>query len=269
MGVCYGCGTSYAAPWISRKLAYLIHIMGMTREVAKALLIDTAAGWNRQDDISHKIGYGIVPINIKDIVETKDDEIRFILVGEAAQFETYTYNLPVPMIKKKDKQYHPFFARATITYFPECNRNHGVDYTNTEMDFHFGRIDKDGNLKSINNNKQSDKGLNVIYEDAARKQYRKWDNVKHISDTIKKRSRLRDAYNGGLWGISIKRKERMGKKQHALPFGIVVTLKEMNGVNRIYEFIKACEAREWLVNILDVDNKHNIYMMSEEELILE
>lgn len=269
MGVCYGCGTSYAAPWISRKLAYLIHIMGMTREVAKALLIDTAAGWNRQDDISHKIGYGIVPINIKDIVETKDDEIRFILVGEAAQFETYTYNLPVPMIKKKDKQYHPFFARATITYFPECNRNHGVDYTNTEMDFHFGRIDKDGNLKSINNNKQSDKGLNVIYEDAARKQYRKWDNVKHISDTIKKRSRLRDAYNGGLWGISIKMKERMGKKQHALPFGIVVTLKEMNGVNRIYEFIKACEAREWLVNILDVDNKHNIYMMSEEELILE
>ena len=39
MGAAYVSGTSFAAPWISRKLAYLIHIMGLSREVAKALLM--------------------------------------------------------------------------------------------------------------------------------------------------------------------------------------------------------------------------------------
>ena len=38
-------GTSFAAPWISRKLCYLIDVMGLPKEVAKALIIDAAAGW--------------------------------------------------------------------------------------------------------------------------------------------------------------------------------------------------------------------------------
>src|SRR5690606_37450063 len=38
-------GTSYAAPWIARKLTYLIEVLGLTREIAKALIIDSALGW--------------------------------------------------------------------------------------------------------------------------------------------------------------------------------------------------------------------------------
>ena len=64
MGAAYVSGTSFAAPWVSRKLAYLIHIMGLSRELAKALLIDSAAKWDRKDDIFHRIGYGILPIHI-------------------------------------------------------------------------------------------------------------------------------------------------------------------------------------------------------------
>ncbi len=40
-------GTSFAAPWITRKMAYLIHVMGLSRELAKALIIDSAVGWDR------------------------------------------------------------------------------------------------------------------------------------------------------------------------------------------------------------------------------
>ena len=47
-------------------------MMGLSREVAKALLIDAAAGWNRKDDVSHRIGYGIVPKHINNIVKTYD-----------------------------------------------------------------------------------------------------------------------------------------------------------------------------------------------------
>jgi hypothetical protein len=33
---------SFAAPWIARKLSYLIDILGLNRELAKALIIDAA-----------------------------------------------------------------------------------------------------------------------------------------------------------------------------------------------------------------------------------
>ena len=268
-GAFYASGTSLAAPWITRKMAYLIHVMGLSREVAKALIIDAAAGWDRKDDPSNSIGYGVVPIHISDIIHSEDEEIRFILSGTADEYETYTYNLPVPVINNA----HPFYARATLVYFPHCDRNQGVDYTSTEMDIHFGRLNTTKAkpvIMSINDNVQAEEGLRVIYEENARKQYRKWDNVKHISDVIKSRAVARKAYDAGLWGLSIKTKERMqprGKK--SLPFGVVVTLKEMNGINRIEDFKKLCMARGWLVTKLDVQNRIYIYLRAEEEVEFE
>lgn len=212
MGAAYVTGTSFAAPWISRKLAYLIYIMGLSREVAKALLIDAAAGWNRKDDVSHRIGYGIVPKHINDIVKTSNDEIRFIMTGASEEYETYTYNLPVPIVDNA----HPFYARATLVYFPYCDRNQGVDYTSTEMDIHFGRVvTKRGSttIKAIDDNHQSEDQLITLYEEDARKMYRKWDNVKHISEEIKDKRIPRKAYDTGLWGLKINTKERLRKKK--------------------------------------------------------
>lgn len=189
--------------------------------------------------------------------------------GTTESFETYTYNLPVPIVKNA----HPFYARATLVYFPQCNRSQGVDYTNTEMDIHFGRVvSKNGkaSIASIDANRQSDDGLNIIYEEDARKMYRKWDNVKHISDVIKSRAIPRKAYDSGLWGLSIKTKERMQTTpQKTLPFGVVVTLKEMSGVNRIEDFKRLCMARGWLVSELNVQNQLDIYLRAEENLDLE
>lgn len=268
MGAAYVTGTSFAAPWISRKLAYLIHIMGLSREVAKALLIDVAAGWNRKDDVSHRIGYGIVPKHINDIVKTSNDEIRFIMTGASEEYETYTYNLPVPIVDNV----HPFYARATLAYFPHCDRNQGVDYTSTEMDIHFGRVvAKRGSttIKAIDDNQQSEDKLITLYEEDARKMYRKWDNVKHISEEIKDKRIPRKAYDSGLWGLKINTKERLQKRKEPLQFGVVVTLKEMNGVNRIDDFVKMCRARGWLVNRLDIENQLDVYAKAEEEIEFE
>lgn len=267
MGAAYVSGTSFAAPWVSRKLAYLIHIMGMSRELAKALLIDSAAKWDRKDDISHRIGYGVLPKHISDIVHSPDEEIRFLMMGTSEEYETYTYNLPVPIVNNA----HPFYAKATLVYFPQCNRNQGVDYTSTEMDIHFGRVvinkKNKATIKPIDNNKQAEDGLVTLYEEDARKMYRKWDNVKHISEEIKDRAVPRKAYDSGLWGLSIETKERTTTRtKEPLQFGVVVTLKEMNGVNRIDDFIKLCMARGWLVNRLDVQNQIDVYSKAEEEI---
>lgn len=268
-GAYYAAGTSFAAPWITRKMAYLIYIMGLNREVAKALIIDAAAGWERKDNLSNSIGYGVVPIHISQIICSPNDEIRFILTGTAEDFETYTYNLPIPVVKNA----HPFYARATLVYFPHCNRNQGVDYTCTEMDIHFGRLQTTSSksrIVPINGNLQSEEGLQTIYEENARKEYRKWDNVKHISEPIKTRAIPRQAYDSGLWGLCIKMKERMqSAAKQPLPFGVVITLKEMNGINRIDDFKKLCMARNWLVTQLDVDQQINLYNQAEEQLSFE
>lgn len=269
LGMAAVSGTSFAAPWITRKVAYLIHIVGLSREVAKALIIDSAAGWNRQDNKDFVMGYGVVPKRIEDITHSKDDEIRFIMNGTIDEYETYTYNIPVP----QDMNMHPFFAKATLTYFPTSDRNQGVDYTSTEMDLHFGRIkEKDGKavIKAIDYNKQSDEGIQNIYEEDARKLYRKWDNIKHISEVLKENAKPRKAYPAGMWGLSIKTKERLAAKAgRGLRFGVVVTLKEMNGINRIDEFIKLCMVRGWLVNRIDVQNQIDIYSKAEEEIEFE
>ena len=268
-GEAFVSGTSFAAPWITRKIAYLIHTMGFTREVAKALLIDAAAGWKRKDDISHSIGYGVVPKRIEHIMQTPSDEIRFIMTGSSNAYETYTYNIPIPIAKEKQ----PFFARATLCYFPKSSRHQGVDYTSTEMDIHFGRIkEKNGKaiIKSLDANKQGDEGFNLIREENARKLYRKWDNVKLINDVIKSGSRPRKAYGLGMWGLSIKTKERLRSKSgKGLQFGVVITLKEMHGENRIDDFIKLCMMRGWIVTQIDVHNRFDVYSKAEEDLIFD
>lgn len=265
----FSSGTSLAAPWITRKVAYLIHNMGLSREVAKALIIDSAAGWNRKDDSTHSIGYGVVPIKIENIIKSADDEIRFIMTGSTDSYETYTYRIPVPLSNDK----YPFFARATLAYFPNASRDQGVDYTDTEMDIHFGRVKEKKNgkigIEPINNNRQGDDG-HPIYEGTARDLYRKWDNIKHISETIKKGARPRIKYGDGSWGLSIKTKERLkSTRDRSTPFGVVVTLKEMNGVNRIDDFIKHCIFKGWIVNRIDVDNRVDVYQKAEEEITFE
>lgn len=280
-GANYVRGTSFAAPWITRKVAYLIHNLGLSREVAKALIIDSAADWNRKDDVSHSIGYGVVPIKIDDIVKTKDDEIRFIMNGSADEYETYTYHIPVPAYNEK----HPFFARATLCYFPKCLRSQGVDYTSTEMDIHFGRVkeekvssEKNGvktertrfKIVPLNGNRQSDLEYSYLPEENMRKMYRKWDNVKHINDKIKKNARPLKSYGTGDWGLSIVTKERLRERNgKGMPFGVVITLKEMNGKNRINDFIKLCMIRGWIVNQIDVVNRTDLYNKAEEEIEFE
>jgi len=262
-GDCSVVGTSYAAPWIARKMAYLVSVMGLKREVAKAMLIDAAAGWMQKKDPSTKIGYGVVPIKIEDILHSRDDEIRFILMGSLEKYSTYNYNIPVPIVNEK----HPYAARATLCYFPKCERNQGVDYTSSEVNLQFGRITKDG-LKSVNGNAQDSKELPSLFElteENVRQNYRKWDNVKYIAEKGYGKLQAKKAYANGSWGIKFTTKNRLktsdGKDLH---FGVVVTLKEINGKNRINEFIQQCSLRGWLVNHVNVESLVDVYNKAEE-----
>lgn len=263
-------GTSFAAPWISRKLSYLIDILGLSREIAKTLLINSATSWEEEKNEVELVGHGVVPIKIEEVVKCSDDEIQFVIQGKSIEYDTYNYNLPIPKIIENNLEKHPFLVKATLCYFPACSRNQGVDYTNTELDITFGRLNDKGELKSINNNYQMDKSQKYpTWEKDARDLFRKWDNVKHIREVYSGKNRSKKSYSSGLWGISLKTKERLSKKfGKNLKFGIVVTLKEINGINRIDEFIKNVQSRGWLVNTIDIDTRVEIFNISEEEIEL-
>lgn len=262
-GAYYSDGTSFAAPWIARKMAYMIDVLGFTRETAKALLIDSATDWNGiNEKKSPFIGFGKVPVRIEDVVDSKNDEIKFYIEGISSLYETYTHNIPIPMYKDK----YPFIAKATLCYFPDCDRMQGVDYTQTELDVYFGRINNKGNIQSINENQQSEGESSGINEEEARKYFRKWDNVKHISQILKKGSRAKSQYSNPMWGLNIKSKQRTDKNRKPLRFSIVITLKELGGVNRIDEFINQCSLRGWLVNKVNIENNVDVYNIAEQEL---
>ncbi|RXT58563.1 S8 family peptidase [Lacticaseibacillus chiayiensis] len=261
-------GTSFAAPWISRKLAYLIEVLGLSREVAKAMVVDSAIGWH--PELSKQAlalrGNGVVPLNIQDILHTRDDEIKFVIQGTVTQWETYNYQLPVPVVANKQ----PYVAKATLCYFPKCSRNQGVDYTNTELDLYLGRINDKGKIKSINENVQSFDNTHRVNESDARENFRKWDNIKHISEVLKPNARAKKVYSNPMWGISLKTKERLSNHDgEHIRFGLVVTLKEINGVNRIDDFIQQASLKGWLINRIDVANRVKIYNQAEEDVHLE
>lgn len=270
LGAAFVAGTSFAAPWIARKLSYLIDVLGLNREVAKAMIIDSARGWNETPTPEEVAiyGHGVVPIKIEDIVQTKDDEIKFVVTDISEKWNTYNYHFPVPL---KDDSY-PYFARATMCYFPICDRSQGVDYTNTEFNLHFGRIKDNGKLIEINDDKQNQEdslgtAKSFILEGEARERFRKWDNVKYISEKPKSRKIPKKSYKNKKWGMEIKTNNRLDPKDGVgLRFGVVVTLKEMYGVNRIDEFIRNCNLNGWLVNKIDIENRIDIHEKVNEEI---
>lgn len=270
LGAANVAGTSFAAPWISRKLSYLIDVLGLGREVAKAIIIDSARGWSEQPTPEEVAlyGHGVVPIRIEDILQTKDDEIKFFVSDISEKWNTYNYHFPVPLKNNK----YPYIARATMCYFPICDRSQGVDYTSTELNIHFGRIQNNGKINDIKGDKrnQSDdlnSEKNYLLEGDARARFRKWDNVKYIVEKSDKKMMPKDSYDNKNWGMEIKTNNRLDPKDElGIRFGVVVTLREMNGVNRIDDFIKNCTLNGWLVNVVDIRSRIDIYKKVNEDI---
>lgn len=270
-------GTSYAAPWIARKVSYLIDVLGFNKETAKALIIHAARRnpKNKNEDHFNK-GYGIVPIDINDIVKSKKSDITFTLSAESENWETYTHNIPIPV---NEKQYHPFLVTATMVYFVKGKRIQGVDYTSTELNLKFGPINKEegeGKIKSIDNNNQYKDNQNYeqkkISEQKSRNVFHKWENVKLITDKkIDSTNRPKGVKKkeGKNWGLSIEKANRFEiKKDEKIKFAVVITLSEIDGIDRSIEFINDC-SQYWTVKQINVNSQSNVYHKANQDIDFE
>ncbi len=126
-------------------------------------------------------------------------------------------------------------------------------------------MNRKGEIDDINENIQDEAG-HATCERKARKEFRKWENTKFISKILKK-NRALNSYDERLWGISIVSKERLTTSMTSnLNFGVIVTLREINGVNRIQDFITACTLRGWIVNEIILENRLMLYNKNQEEI---
>ena len=136
-GVAQVYGTSFASAWIARKLCFLIDVMKFPIEIAKALIIDSAAGWQYKQHnykYQHLLDYGVVPIDIHDVVYSSHDEIKFYIYDQSSAYQMF--NFQIPMLKDKDGNCD-YIARATMCYFPHASRWQGADYTDCELSLNF------------------------------------------------------------------------------------------------------------------------------------
>lgn len=261
-------GTSFAAPWIARKLCFLIDVMGYPKEVAKALIIDAAAGWEYKQynyKYQNTIGYGIVPKKMSDILNSDNSEIKFILQGNVSKYLTSNYAIPVP----KDDGKNVYIARATLCYFPESNRLQGIDYTQRELSLKFGRMKAKG-IEDINYNVIDVDG-EYTDERTSRSDFRKWENTKFISSLLREKGiRKTKSYGDGLWGVSLTSMERNRTAKHDnLFFGLVICLRNIKGENKINEFIHNCLLRGYIVNEVNYNNQIEIYEKAQNEIQFE
>lgn len=105
----------------------------------------------------------------------------------------------------------------------------------------------------------------------SRNEFRKWDNSKSIKEKYSPKNGERESYKNKLWGINIIKTSRYYNKnsRDKIRFGLVVTLKEINGENRIDEFIQRCFFNQWFVEKVEIDNKIELYNKAEEEIIFD
>ena len=258
-------GTSYAAPLVTRKVAYLIYKAGLSKEAAKALIIDAASGWNNYSN-TEKLGRGTVPIHIRDILYSKDDEIRFVFTGTVKGYSSFDNSLPMPLNPLNNKS--PFIGRAVMCYTTECSADNGVDYTNIEVDLKFGPV-VNGKIKSIKQDLQYENG-SFINEETARKTFLKWDNVKRIKEPAKTKYRDRDIKESGKWGFKFITTYRNANKpadeKYNFNFGVVVTLKNIDGKNRSLDFLKLVQGSTWTIETIDIDTIDVFYNSIEQDI---
>lgn len=110
----------------------------------------------------------------------------------------------------------------------------------------------------------------IPYEGAVREYKRKWDNVKVKSEQYHGSKPKKTYTDMGLWGASIKKNERHNDGSgENLSFGLVVTLKALDGNSRINEFIQQNIRHGWTVRAIKVQEKIRIINQAQSQIEFE
>lgn len=238
-------GTSFSAPFVARKLAYLFYIENFSLLEAKALIIHSSFKNYDNNDINNKIGWGVVPNDIKDIINTSPDEIRFIFNENINSTKRFFYDLRIP--EDNEQEYSTY-----LTYISSGNLNkkYGCEYIRNSINISYGPLhnNKIVSSRKIKPHSISNEDNEVIAnEKKLIKIYGKWKNTFCGKDIVK---RYRGTYQEG-YGIKAKWDKRMsvGNNFSSQNVICIATIKHNKGIDRYNEFVQMNELN------LDIENR--------------
>ncbi len=260
----YRRGTSFSTPFITRKIAFMIYKLGLSKEVAKALLLCSCK--LEEDDDPKLLGNGVPPIKIEEIVKAKSDEILFCIDGYSEEFKTYNYDIPFPTQDNK----LPYSFTTFLVYFPQTIRNQGVDYSNEELEFSFGRKNVNtGELLSLNKGENKFINDKWLTEEELRNNNKKWDNVKFIKEKLTSKTRPKTNFGEetGYYGFSIRKFRRNNfLPNKPIKFGMVVKVKCIDQKDRYDRFKELCRLKGWVINEIDIDLTNRINAILNDDI---
>lgn len=260
----YRRGTSFSTPFITRKIAFMIYKLGLSKEVAKALLLCSCK--LEENDDPKLLGYGVPPIKIEEIVKAKSDEILFYIDGYSEEFKTYNYDIPFPTQDNK----LPYSFTTFLVYFPQTIRNQGVDYSNEELEFSFGRKNVNtGELVSLNKGENKFINNKWLTEEELRNNNKKWDNVKFIKEKLTSKTRPKTNFGEetGYYGFSIRKFRRNNfLPNKPIKFGMVVKVKCIDQKDRYDRFKELCRLKGWVINEIDIDLTNRINAILNDDI---
>lgn len=228
-------GTSFATPFVTRKLAHLIYYENYSILEAKALIIHSAF-FNSYNNENNKNGWGVVPNNIYEILNSKDDQIRFIFNEQIKDTKSAFLELKIPQNTKQE-----YSVLLTVVSSEKLDEKYGCEYVRSAVNVNMGKLGEDEKLISYRKLKPhkiaNEEGEPILREKNLIAFYNKWKLTNCLKDIIKRDRKG----NFKKYGIIAKIDKRMSEIKNNNIFHnlvCIVTLIHNEGIDKYDLFIK-------------------------------
>lgn len=234
-------GTSFASPLVARKMAHIIATKGYSTLVAKALIIHTAFYNSKETASNSNIGWGLLPVNVEQITETQDDEIRMIISNEVSDTKTYFGDIK---LFKDEGKFYSYSTFATVTTDARLDSKFGAEYIratikptlgvaiSSENENEKGTIIDHRKLTPLEDGEKMEKEKKLI------EVFGKWKSVQCYSAVIKSKPKesIFDRFQ-----IELKIDKRMTEITKGATISlsnvIILTFKHKDSIDNFYEFV--------------------------------
>ncbi len=237
----YGCGTSYAAPFVAKTMAVLDHLIegDVERETLSGLLIHHATmPAPLQDPQAEKyavdfVGHGM-PSQALEMLTTSDHSITLAFIGnlEASHELEFPFTWPASMVSQHGSCRGR--ARLTLTYRAPTNRQFGAEYVRVNMNAYLRQeyINKSTGSTSWKGRLKSE---GKIYERHLIENGHKWWPIKRFNKTFP-----RGVGNSSQWVLVVDSLSRTNTvfPESGIPFSAILTIEDPNEKEPIFNELR-------------------------------
>jgi hypothetical protein len=249
-----GCGTSYAAPNVSKTVASLDHSIegNVSRETLTALTVhsaflpDSLKDPNFKEIVKHLVGFG-VPKSSSEILDGSEHSITLVFANRIKNGKKMSFNFSWPSSLVKNNKCFGY-AKLTLVSTPPFDHRYGAEFVRVNIEAHLRQEQKDGRyLGKLKPVYLPPSPENNLYEKNQISHSFKWSPVKVYE------SKFRGVGPSTNWKLEVEYLTRDGETMPSagVPFTAILTISDPDGEKLVFN-----EMRQYLktlgVQIIDI-----------------